>query len=138
MSQENVELTYRAYDAFNRRDLGAFLTLMDDDVETVSRLVAMEGAYRGHDGVRRWWRSLFDAFPDWTNEVVEMRDLGDLTVTRLHLRGHGAGSDVPLDETIWQVVRWRQGKCVWWRTFFTRDEALEAVGLSEHDAPADS
>ena len=33
MSQENVELTYQAYDAFNRRDLDAVLALMDADVE---------------------------------------------------------------------------------------------------------
>ena len=42
MSQENVELTYRAIDAFNRRDLDAYLALMDDDVEAVSRLGAIE------------------------------------------------------------------------------------------------
>ncbi len=33
MSQENVELVYRVIDAFNRRDLGAYLVLMDPDVE---------------------------------------------------------------------------------------------------------
>ena len=132
MSQENVELVHRAVDAFNRRDLDAFLALMDDDVEVVPRAAAMEGeTYHGHDGVRRWWKDLLDVFPDFTIEVVEVRDLGDLTVAALRVRGHGAGSDVPLDETIWQVARWRRGKCVWWRSFDTRAEALEAVGLSE-------
>jgi hypothetical protein len=33
MSQENVDLHYRAIDAFNRRDLGAYLTLNDPEVE---------------------------------------------------------------------------------------------------------
>jgi ketosteroid isomerase-like protein len=42
MSQENVELAYRAYDAFNRRDWDAFLALMDEDIDVESRLVAME------------------------------------------------------------------------------------------------
>jgi hypothetical protein len=32
MSRENVELSHRAAEAFNRRDLGAFLALHDDDV----------------------------------------------------------------------------------------------------------
>jgi ketosteroid isomerase-like protein len=44
MSQENVELTYRAFDAFNRRDFDAFLALMDDDVEVFSRLVPWRAA----------------------------------------------------------------------------------------------
>ncbi len=71
MSQENVEFHYRAIDAFNRRDLDAFLALMDDDVEVVPRAGAMEGerSYRRHDGVRRWWNNLLDVFPDWNVEV---------------------------------------------------------------------
>src|SRR6185436_5296393 len=70
MSGENVELTYQAYDAFNRRDSAAFLELMDADVEALSRLAAMEGGYHGHDGIRRWWQNLLDAIPDFTFEAV--------------------------------------------------------------------
>jgi hypothetical protein len=67
-----------------------------------------------------------------------VRDLGDVTVAAVHLRGQGAGGDTPTEATEWHAVRWRDGKCVWWRTFSTWDEALEAVGLSEQDAHADS
>jgi ketosteroid isomerase-like protein len=140
MSQENVELFYRAIDAFNRRDLDALMALMDDDVEFVVRQTAMEGesSHRNHDGVRRWWNSLFDVFPDYNVEVVEVRDLGDLTFATIHLRGHGAGSAAPTDQAIWIMVRSRRGKAVWWHTSDTRAEVLEAVGLSEQDAHADS
>ena len=140
MSQENVELHHRAIDAFNRRDLDAFLTLMDDDVEVVPRAGAMEGesSYRRHEGVRRWWNTVLDVFPDWNIEVLAVRDLGDLTVADLFVRGHGAGSGAPANQATWQMARWRRGKCVWWRFFETRAEALEAVGLSEQDAHADS
>jgi hypothetical protein len=93
MSQENVELHYRCLDAFNRRDLDAFLTLMDDDVEAVPRAGAMEGesSYRRHEGVRRWWKTGHDVFPDWNIEVLAVRDIGDLTVADLFVRGHGGG-----------------------------------------------
>jgi ketosteroid isomerase-like protein len=133
MSQENVELTRRAFDAFNRRDLDAYLALMDDDVEIVPRLGAMEGesSYRRHDGTRRWWSNVLGVFPDYSAEVVEARDLGDVTFATTRLSGHGAGSTAPTDQAIWFMVRWRRGKCVWWRTFLTRAEALEAAGLSE-------
>jgi ketosteroid isomerase-like protein len=132
MSQENVELLYRVSDAFNQRDFDALLALMDDDVEHVPRAVAIEGgSYHGHDGTRRWWKNLLDVFPDFVIEVGEVRDPGDLTLAVLRLRGRGTGSDIPSDETVWQVARWRRGKCVWWATFDARAEALEAAGLSE-------
>lgn len=59
-----------------------------------------------------------------------MTDPGDLTIAELRMRGHGAGGAVPVDVTIWRVSRWRDGKCVWWATYRSEAEALEAVGLS--------
>ena len=138
MSQENVELVHRGADAFNRRDLDAYLALIDDDVELVPRAASMEGSYHGHGGVRRFWENLLDAFPDFTVEVVEVRDLGDLTVAAVRGRGHGMSSDVAVDETVWHVARWRRGKVVWWCNRDTWAEALVAVGLSEQDDHADS
>ena len=131
MSQENAELVRRATDAFNRRDLEASLELADADVELIPRAVAMEGGdhYHGHEGIRRWWTDLLGIFPDFKIELLEVRGLGDVTFTAARLRGHGAGSDTPAQEDIWQVARWQKGKCVWWRTFSNRSEALEAAGL---------
>ena len=132
MSQENVELVYRAYAAFNRRDLDAALALHDPDVEIEPLLGAALGTtYRGHDGLRKWWEELLSAFPDFSAEPLEVRDLGDLVLGALHVRGHGAGSDVQFDQTIWQVGEWRDGKLLWFRTYTSEREALEAVGLRE-------
>jgi hypothetical protein len=47
MSQENVERVYRAMDAFNRRDLDAFLALADPSVEFTPYVVGLEGSYHG-------------------------------------------------------------------------------------------
>ena len=60
MSQENVELIQRAFEAFNRRDLDAFLELMAPEVEFTPYERALEGLgpYRGHDGVRTWWEEV--------------------------------------------------------------------------------
>jgi ketosteroid isomerase-like protein len=131
MSHENVELTRRAFQAFNDRDIDALLAMLDDDVEAFPILAAMEGGYHGHDGVRRWWAGLFGAFPDFRAEVVEVRDLGDLTVAALRLRGRGADSDTPFDAAAWHVSRFRHGRCIGWRVYMSESEALEAVGPSE-------
>ena len=70
---------------------------MADDVEAIPRGARMEGSYHGHDGIRRLWENVFAVWPDFTGRAVEVRDLGDLTVAALRTRGHGAGSDIPLD-----------------------------------------
>jgi hypothetical protein len=51
MSQENVDRMLELLDAFNRRDLDAFVALAHDQIEVESRLVAMEGGYHGHEGL---------------------------------------------------------------------------------------
>ncbi len=133
MSRENVALVYLGAEAFNRRDLDAFLALTDPDVEFTSRLAELEGGspYRGHDGVRSWWENVFGIWSDVSAEIGEARDLGDVTVTRVRLRGHGIESDAPWEQMQWQVAEWREGKATRWRTFLSEAEALEAAGLRE-------
>jgi ketosteroid isomerase-like protein len=131
MSQENVEMYRRAAEAFNAGDLDALLGVMDPEVRALPRLAPIEGGYCGHDGVRRWFRSLNSTFPDFHATVVEVRDLGHLTFAELRNRGRGAGSDTPFEQSSWHVAEWRDGKCVRWQVYGSRAEALEAVGLSE-------
>jgi ketosteroid isomerase-like protein len=131
MSQENVERVRRAFQAFNDRDLGAVLATLDDEVEAFPRLAAVEGGYRGHEGVRRWWAHLLDTFPDFHVEILEIRDLEDFMILALHLRGRGAGSETPIDAKVWHVNRLREGKVIRWRVYTSESEALEAVRLGE-------
>ena len=128
----------QAVDAFNRGDLGAVLALTDPDVEIASRLAVIEGGYHGHDGVRRWWQDLYGVFPDWNVEVVEMRERGDLTLATLRTSGHGVGSEVPVEQDLWQVTRWRDKKILRLAFYDTEAEAYAAADLSEQDAHADS
>ena len=131
MSEENVNAALALADAFNRRDWDAVLAHADAEIKVESRLVAMEGAYEGHEGLRRWWDNFLGSFPDYTVEVEEIRDLGDVTLAHVHGWGHGADSATPIVDPFWQPMRWRDGKCVWWRNCSTEDEALEAAGLRE-------
>jgi ketosteroid isomerase-like protein len=132
MSEENVELAHRAYDALNRQDLDAFLALMDPEVIAIPRVLALEGgAYRGHGGVRRWWESIFSVFPDFEATVLELRAVGDATITSVRFHGHGGGSEAPFEDAIWQVTKWHDGRAVWFKSYLDRAEALEAAGLSD-------
>jgi ketosteroid isomerase-like protein len=129
MSQDNTALARRAVDAVNRKDLDALLALMDEAVESASRIVTVEGGLHGHDGVRRWWEGWFGAFPDYTLEVLNSREIRDVVVLALRAATHGPGSDLPLEERIWHTSGWRGDKCVWWRVFNSVAEAVQAAEL---------
>jgi hypothetical protein len=131
MSQENVDLFYLAVAAMNHQDVDAFLAVMDDQVDAVPRIAAVDGAFRGPEGIRRWWDGLYGVFPDLTVEVAEVRDLGELTVAGIRLRGSAVGSDIPIDEGVWHVAWWQHGRCIRWGLYDTEAQALEAAGLSE-------
>jgi ketosteroid isomerase-like protein len=122
-----AELSRRAADAFNRRDLDAYLALQAKDVLGVPLATDMEGEYHGHGGTKRWWKAQFDAFPDLTIEILDMTEHGDATVAALRMRGHGAGGSVPVDMEIWRVTRWRDGHCYWWASYRSEADALAAV-----------
>ena len=66
MSQDNVEIVRRGFDAFNRGDLAGVLSGFHPDVvyrDAIHQAVEGEaGALRGHDGIRQWWRDLHDHY----------------------------------------------------------------------------
>ncbi len=102
MSRENLDLCLLMDEAFTGRDLDAFLALMHDEVEIEPRLVALEGDYRGHEGVRRWWSNLLGVLSDYAVEIEALEDLGDMTLARIRGAAHGAASSTPVVETWWR------------------------------------
>jgi ketosteroid isomerase-like protein len=137
MSQQNVEVARRAFEAFNRTyaegtsDLYEFL---DPKIEWVPMsALLMRTRYRGHDGVREWMEEMRR---DWT--IFEVRPeryldvAGDRVLAIGSWRAQGRGGGVPLDfpQASW-LTQWRKGKLVLLQTFTDRNEALEAAGLAE-------
>jgi ketosteroid isomerase-like protein len=128
MSQENVELTCKAVDAFNRRDLDAFLALAHLEVEHVALVGEV---YSGHDGLRSWWEDIVGRGEDTVAEIQGVRDFGDVVQITVCLRGHGISSGLPFAQTVWMVIKWREGKSFKWSSHLREADALEAVGLCE-------
>jgi ketosteroid isomerase-like protein len=133
MSRENVELAYRGHETFNGRDLDAFLAQMDPDTEFMPYEIAVQGgtAYRGHEGMRTWWRETLEVIPDFTVEIHDAQDLGERVLVRGRIRGHGAGSGASFERPLWGLMEFRNGKQIRYRTFESESEALQAAGLSE-------
>jgi ketosteroid isomerase-like protein len=129
MSRENVEVLEAAYAAITSDDLVAFLALSDPEIEFRSLIAEAEGrTFHGHAGVREWWDSVIRSLGvrPGPEKIEGFRDRG---ISRLGLAGMVAGVEVP--QTMWMAWRVRGGLLVWWETFRTEDEALEAVGLRD-------
>jgi ketosteroid isomerase-like protein len=132
VSRQNVTILYEAVDAYSRGDVEAFLKTAHPDIEWYPFTAQAEGgeAYRGHEGVRRWWSNLVGNLDEFEASVSEFRNLGDTVIAFGRLRGRFK-SGVALEEEIAWVARYRDGLLVWGRVYRTRAEALEAVGVRE-------
>jgi|RhiMetdeSRZDD1v2_1073273.scaffolds.fasta_scaffold572317_3 ketosteroid isomerase-like protein len=139
MSQENVELVHRAYDAMGRQDLDAYLALHDPNCVIAPRIVSVEGrrAYRGYDGLRAFWTDINASFAEWAPQIEKSHDFDDTAIVKFRFRGRGRDSAVMIDDPAWLAVRFRAGRISWWATYGSEAEALEAVGLSEEDTHAE-
>ena len=129
MSRESIETMEAGYAAITDGDLDAFLALAHPDIEFRSLIAEAEGrTFRGHDGVRAWWNSVIQSL-EITPRPEKIESFRDRGVTRLRLAGTIEGVEVAQD--MWMAWRVRDGLLIWWETFRTEDEALEAVSLSE-------
>jgi ketosteroid isomerase-like protein len=132
MSQENVEIARRAFEALTvHDDIDAFLAFVDPDVEWHSLILEIEGTRHGHDEVRGWWRTIRTTFPDWSPAIVAVRDLGDWVAIHARGTGTGAASGVGVEYDFWQVAAFQDGRMVRYHGARTEAEALEATGLRE-------
>src|SRR3954454_5902128 len=142
MSQENVEAFKRGLEAGNRGDVEALLEELDPEVEWHSALHALMGGeqtvFRGHDGVREMLRDLNEAFGEIHIEISEIRDLGDQLVAIGRTRARGKASGVETETPLALVSEFKNGKTIFMRGYLDPKEALQAVGLLEQDARADS
>ena len=133
MSQENVERTLLALDAWNRRDVEATVALWDPEgvwYPAIEGVTEGRSAYRGHAGVRQYFEDLAEYSKKSRAEFPEVHDLGDQVLGLGHLSMRFT-SGVELDQEVALLHTWRNGKCVEARTWLGHAEALEAAGLSE-------
>ena len=88
-------------------------------------------AYRGHEGVRDFWRMLREVFGDYRVDPQEVFEYGDRLFTRIRISGSGQASGAVTEDVLYQVLTIHQGRVMRADFFRERGRALEAVGLSE-------
>jgi ketosteroid isomerase-like protein len=137
MSEENVEIVRRAFDQEARRD-PRVLDVYDPDVEMdfsdspFADFMTTSGRRRGIGEVQSAFRDWYEAFENVETDVEELIDAEDHVIVVFTYRSTGRSSGV---EVAWKRMAglwtFREGKVVRVAWLRTREDALEAAGLSE-------
>ena len=128
---ENAAAARRIVDAFNRRDIGLAVAVLDSDVE-LDEWQEAPGArtYRGPDGIQAAMDSWFETWEWMRVDIQELRELGDRVLFALHQHAKGRGSGIEIEITSWNVYSFRDGKATRIQLFTTPEPAFEAAGLA--------
>jgi ketosteroid isomerase-like protein len=138
----NVDVVRQAIQANRSDDLDARdeeervarrMALWDRNCEYTSVIAALEPAtYRGHDGIRRYLNDLADRWAEWSSESTEVRDIGrDTVFATIRFRAVGKDSGVPVEARLYSVFVLLDGKLLQGHTYRSREDALEAAGLTD-------
>ena len=131
MSEENVEIVRRFYDAYVSGDLESALAAFDPEIEVYDHDILESGEYRGLEGLFRWQADWESSWESWRWDPEEFIEAGErvVAVLRVHATGRQSGVDVErVDGAVWTL---REGRCVRLDYYGSREEALEAAGLRE-------
>ena len=133
MSQQNVEIVRRAYEAWNRGDLESAFDLVHPEVEvSLPRDFPEAGTYRGRAEVRRWFTDeVLPAFEGLQALPQRFVDAGDRVVVFIRYSGRGTASGIEVRGVgaDAHVVTLRDGKLASLVMYQGTEEALGAVGL---------
>jgi ketosteroid isomerase-like protein len=130
MSEENVEILRRLYEALARGDFDAAIEIAHPEVEFIRP--GVEAPVRGAAALRAWLEP--DALVDQRWEPKEFRVNGDKVLVRQDTRARGAESGIELDIETWALWTLDEDGIVTRIEGFLiheESEALEAAGLEE-------
>jgi uncharacterized protein len=133
MSEENVEIVRRSLAAYDSGGLDAVAEFWHPDIDwrAVEGYLDDVGLIRGPDGLRQYYRQWEETFDAGRTEIEELIDASDQVIAVVRSFGRMKGSDAEIDIRYAVVISIRDGKIASGREYATREEALEAAGLSE-------
>jgi uncharacterized protein len=132
MSQGNIEVVRRIYEAFARGDIATLLDSIDPAIRCYDR-PSRPGAdvSVGQLGFLRLLQSNRELLEGVRYDPRKFIDADDHVVVPIRQSGRGKASKVPVEEDIANVWTVHSGKAVELRIYSSEQEAREAAGLSE-------
>jgi ketosteroid isomerase-like protein len=129
MSRSDIDVAKAATEAFGRDGVEALLPLIHPEFETTTPagLAAEPDTYRGHEGIRRYFDSFYEAMDKVWLEADDFREVGGKVMVpgRLGSRGRSTGLESHIEAVfVWTV---KDEKVIRAEVFPTEEEALAAL-----------
>ena len=126
---KNVEFAKRGFQVLNDEGVEAFLEFVHPDFEvtTPPTLAAEPDTYRGHDGIRRYFDSFYEAMDKVRFEPDDFSPVGDRVVVPLRLVARGRTTGIEAEQKAVQVWELRDGLAYRLRLFTDLEDAMESV-----------
>jgi ketosteroid isomerase-like protein len=131
MSEENVAIVRRMYEAFHAGDAEGALAYFDPEVMFDASVRIDAGVGHGREELSAMVTQWVGAFEQWDETIEEMRDLGSQVCVVTTQRGRGKGSGVEVEYRYGVVYELEGDKISSMTLYATPAEALEAAGLRE-------
>jgi ketosteroid isomerase-like protein len=133
VSQEDVDIVRRVFEAVNSEDIEATLALThpDFEVSVPPELSAEPDVYRGVEGMRRYWQTFAEAMDEIRFGAERVWDAGDAVVVALSVTAKGRQTAITVEQrpvTVWTM---REGKVLRVVVYVSLAEALASVGIDE-------
>jgi ketosteroid isomerase-like protein len=130
---DNVELVRRGFEAMSEGGVEGMLPFVhaEFEVTTPASLAAEPDTYRGHEGVRRWFDSFYDAVDEIGFEAHDYRAVGEKVVVPFTMRVRGRSTGIEAEQSAVQVWEIRDDKAFRMEIFATVEEAMEALGAGD-------
>jgi ketosteroid isomerase-like protein len=124
-----VEIVRQMFEAFNIEDIENIIAFTHPDllVEIPPEISAEPDTYRGHDGMRRYFRSFQDVMEEIRFEPVQLWEVGDRVVVAVRLTARGRQTAIRVEQRTAGVWRIRDGKVIEVRAYRSPAEALSAA-----------
>jgi len=131
MSQQDVEIVRRSFDAWNEGDVEAIRRIYTEDAVVESGIIELGRSLDGDDPIGNWVAEMQETWAEVRWDLERIFEGHGVVVTFYRGVSTGRQSGVEVTCDFAAIYRIRDGLIASERVYLDREEALKAAGLRE-------
>ncbi len=118
MSQADIDLLLRGYEALNRGDLSVVIGLIDPGIEWHEPSPSPEaGIHRGRESFARFLGGWIDSFDEFRVDPERVTERDNRLIAIVNQSGRGRASGIVVEARLAHVWAIRDGTAIGWRSY---------------------